>query len=146
MLIERARLADMIPHAQAMCLLDGVREADKAHIVCVAATHRAPDNPLRRRGGLPAVCGIEYAAQAMAAHGAWLRGSSDTKARRGMLVSVRTARWSIARLDTVASDLIIKAVREAGDARAASYRYTLRADDRVLLSGSATVVFVAGEA
>ena len=71
MLIGRERLQQMLPHADAMCLLSGVREADAARIVCVATSHRDGDNPLRRHDMLPAVCGIEYASQAMAIHGAW---------------------------------------------------------------------------
>ena len=51
----------------------------RAAIRCVARGHRDADNPLRAGGELPALCGIEYAAQAMAAHGRTLGGG---RARR----------------------------------------------------------------
>ena len=45
-------------------------------IECTASTHRAPGNPLAANGRLEAVCGVEYASQAMALHGA-LAGCGD---------------------------------------------------------------------
>ena len=71
-----------------MCLLDEVLTWDATQIRCRSATHRVPDNPLRAHGRLGAVCGIEYAAQAMAVHGA-LVGSSAPLASA---ISARCAR------------------------------------------------------
>ena len=59
----------MIPHTGAMCLLDGVLQWDTSTIQCVSRSHRDAHNPLRIDGRLPTLCGIEYAAQAMAVHG-----------------------------------------------------------------------------
>jgi predicted hotdog family 3-hydroxylacyl-ACP dehydratase len=53
-----------------MCLLDRVVHWDSQRIHCRASSHRSADNPLRSRDQLSAACGIEYAAQAMAVHGA----------------------------------------------------------------------------
>ncbi len=50
-------------------------EWDAQHIRCRSATHRLPGNPLRSQGRLGAACGIEYAAQAMAVHGALANGA-----------------------------------------------------------------------
>ena len=71
-LLQQADIARRIPHQGRMCLLDAVTEWDGAHIVCQASSHRASDNPLRAEGRLGAACGVEYAAQAMAVHGALL--------------------------------------------------------------------------
>ena len=65
----RADIAALIPHAGAMCLLDAVLSWDRTSIACTASSHRAIDNPLAAEGRLDAVCGVEYAAQAMAVHG-----------------------------------------------------------------------------
>jgi predicted hotdog family 3-hydroxylacyl-ACP dehydratase len=69
LMLERSEIARLIPHAGAMCLLDAVVSWDADRIRCVSRTHRDPDNPLRAGAELDAVCGIEYAAQAMALHG-----------------------------------------------------------------------------
>src|SRR5580658_11189609 len=65
-----------IPHKGRMCLLDEVLSWDATRIRCRSATHRSPDNPLRQHGRLGAACGIEYAAQAMAVHGALVAASA----------------------------------------------------------------------
>ncbi len=66
LLMDRTKIATLIPHAGAMCLLDAVIAWDATTIACLASSHRTPANPLAVRGRLEAVCGVEYAAQAMA--------------------------------------------------------------------------------
>ena len=88
-----------------MCLLECVEEWDEQGIQCRATSHRALDNPLRANGRLGTACGIEYAAQAMAVHGALLAPPDSTAARVGYLVSVRGTRMHVARLDDIAADL-----------------------------------------
>ncbi len=70
MRLNRAWIEARIPHQGRMCLLDEVVECNAQYIRCATATHRAPDNPLRSHGRLGSAAGIEYAAQAMALHGA----------------------------------------------------------------------------
>src|ERR1700752_1268025 len=65
-----------IPHKGRMCLLDEVLSWDAMRIRCRSSSHRATDNPLRAHGRLGAACGIEYAAQAMAVHGALIASSA----------------------------------------------------------------------
>lgn len=69
LLLDRAAIAALIPHDGAMCLLDGVLAWDRTSITCAASSHRAPGNPLAAGCRLDVVCGVEYAAQAMAVHG-----------------------------------------------------------------------------
>ena len=57
-----------------------------------ASSHRAADNPLRAHGRLGAACGIEYAAQAMAVHGALL--APPDSAAAGRLSGQRARRHS----------------------------------------------------
>ena len=70
MLIEKPDIARLIPHAGAMCLLDAVLDCDAIRIRCATTSHRDLGNPLRRSSQLGILCGVEYAAQAMALHGA----------------------------------------------------------------------------
>ncbi|HYN38384.1 MAG TPA: hypothetical protein VES39_03940, partial [Rhodospirillales bacterium] len=60
MLIGRAELAMLIPHAGSMCLLDGVLAWDDLSITCIAHTHRVADNPLRQGGRLAGLNAVEY--------------------------------------------------------------------------------------
>ena len=74
-------VASLVPQRDRMCLLESVESWDASRIVCRAVSHRAPDNPLRRAGCLPALCGVEYGLQAMAAHGT-LAGRPSRRAGR----------------------------------------------------------------
>jgi|SRR5450631_1494035 predicted hotdog family 3-hydroxylacyl-ACP dehydratase len=142
--LNRAWIEARIPHQGRMCLLDEVIEWNAQHIRCRTATHRAPDNPLRSHDRLGIACGIEYAAQAMALHGALANGAANDAARVGLLASVRDVRLFVLRLDDIESDLFCEATHLAGDSLTAMYEFTLRDQDRRLLSGRASVVLDAG--
>ncbi len=92
MILDRAWIAAHILHQGSMCLLDGVEFWNETEIVCRASSHRLLDNPLRTAGSLAITNGIEYAAQAMAAHGALLTSADETPAA-GFLTSVRDVQW-----------------------------------------------------
>ena len=92
---------------------------------CRATSHRLADNPLRAHGRLGAACGVEYAAQAMAVHGAIMAHTSGTKARAGLLMSVRSLVLAVTRLDDLATDLIAGAARLAGDEGSTLYEFTV---------------------
>lgn len=137
--LDKAWIASRIPHKHRMCLLDGVVEWDQVRVVCRATSHRDRDNPLRAHGRLGAACGIEYAAQVMAVHGALL-ATDGAPPRIGYLTSVREVTLHASRLDDVMADLEIEALRHAGDGNNIVYRFTVRADHRELLCGRAAVV------
>jgi predicted hotdog family 3-hydroxylacyl-ACP dehydratase len=63
-----------------MCLLERVLAWDAAHIHCLATSHTGAGHPLAHAGTLGMANGIEYAAQAMAVHGALLAGSETAPA------------------------------------------------------------------
>jgi predicted hotdog family 3-hydroxylacyl-ACP dehydratase len=136
--LEQQRIRQLIPHAGRMCLLDRATYWDAACIRCTAMSHLALDNPLRRDGLLRTLAGIEYAAQAMALHGALLQGEPAVHA--GYLVSVRNARCAIPLLDGVQAMLEIDAERLAANGTDISYAFALRAGGQELLSARATVV------
>ncbi|HEX5802892.1 MAG TPA: hotdog family protein [Azospira sp.] len=136
---DRDWIAAHIPHAGTMCLLDAVLDWSPEAIRCRAGSHRAGDNPLRADGRLGAAAGIEYAAQAMAVHGALLAGSSD-RPRQGYLASVRGVDFYADRLDDLAGDLEIEAERLSGDGNNVLYQFAVRGDGRLLLAGRAAVI------
>jgi predicted hotdog family 3-hydroxylacyl-ACP dehydratase len=144
MRLNRAWIEARIPHQGRMCLLDEVIDWNAQYIRCATATHRAPDNPLRSHGRLGAAVGIEYAAQAMALHGA-LAGGAASQPQVGLLAGLRDVRLFVARLDDIDSDLICEVTHLAGDGLTALYEFALRDRDRILLSGRASVVLDAGK-
>ncbi len=81
-MLDHAGIAARIPHQGAMCLLDAVVDWSETAISCRAVSHADPANPLRADGRLGAAAGIEYAAQAMAVHGALLAAASERPAPR----------------------------------------------------------------
>ncbi|WP_296228264.1 hotdog family protein [Ralstonia sp. UBA689] len=137
--LDRSWIAARIPHSGTMCLLDAVLAWDDAHIRCTATSHRDPANPLRANGRLAAVCGVEYAAQAMAVHGA-LRDAAQQRPRAGFLASVRGVVANVTRLDTLDGPLDIEAERIGGDGNNVLYGFTVRCAGRILLTGRAAVV------
>jgi len=154
MRMNRAWIEARIPHQGRMCLLDEVIDWNAHHIRCRSGTHRALDNPLRAYGRLGIACGIEYAAQAMALHGALASAAAGAAAgaaastgaasRVGLLASVREVRMHVLRLDDIESDLLCEVSHLAGDSLTALYEFALRGADRCLLTGRASVVLDAG--
>jgi predicted hotdog family 3-hydroxylacyl-ACP dehydratase len=76
-----------------MCLLDDVLSWDASRIRCRSASHRTPDNPLRAHGRLGAACGIEYAAQAMAVHGALVGASAPLASTMAINLRAASTMW-----------------------------------------------------
>ncbi|MGX2041537.1 hydroxymyristoyl-ACP dehydratase [Methylocaldum sp. MU1018] len=139
MRLDRSELGGLLPHAGAMCLLDAVLDWDETRIVASTAGHRRPDNPLRRAGGLSAVCGIEYAAQAAAIHGGLLAGRRGAPMKPGYLVAVREIELAVDDLDLVESALVIRAEMLVGNETSLLYAFTVEANGSVLLAGRISV-------
>jgi predicted hotdog family 3-hydroxylacyl-ACP dehydratase len=139
MRLRRDEIATLIPHAGAMCLLDGVVDWDGERIRCISSTHRDAANPLRVGGQLPAICGIEYAAQAMATHGG-LAGKTRHRPRAGFLATVRDVICRRGRLDDLEGDLVVEAVRMLGEENRVIYEFRLWVGEVEILSGRAAVV------
>jgi predicted hotdog family 3-hydroxylacyl-ACP dehydratase len=124
-----------------MCLLDAVIEWSADTILCRSESHRREDNALRAHGRLGIACGIEYAAQAMAVHGALRAAGSAEPYRAGLLASVRGLTLNADRLDDIAGALVARATLVHGDRAMVLYEFSLAAAERVLLSGRATIAF-----
>jgi len=137
--LDRRWIAAHIPHQGDMCLLDAVMDWSDAAIVCRAMSHTDPANPLRAEGRLGAAAGIEYAAQAMAVHGALIAGD-DAEPRQGYLTSVRSVALHVARLDDLPGALDVRAERLSGDGNHILYQFRLEHAGRCLLEGRAAVV------
>lgn len=137
--MNKTEICARIPHSGGMCLLEGVETWNDTEIHCIAISHRDGHNPLRSHDQLHALCGVEYAAQAMALHGALLEAQGDAGPSMGLLASVRDLRLAIPRLDTVKDDLRIHATRLSGAADSFIYEFIIQAGESLLLSGRVAV-------
>jgi predicted hotdog family 3-hydroxylacyl-ACP dehydratase len=142
--LDRLWIAAHVPQRGSMCLLEEVLEWTGTEVVCRAESHRAADNPLRARGRLGVACGIEYAAQAMAIHGALLAPARATPQTPGLLASTRGVAFHVERLDDIAGSLVARATYVHGDASMVLYDFALSDASRVLLAGRAAIAFAAG--
>jgi predicted hotdog family 3-hydroxylacyl-ACP dehydratase len=144
-------IAALIPHSGTMCLLDRLDAWDETRIVCIATNHRDVGHPLRTCSGLLSTAAIEYAAQAMALHGALIGQEAGTAATPGFLASARGVQLHVLRLDDLPlaassndmdslDELRIEAIRQAGDARQILYSFNLRHQGRDIAEGRAAVV------
>jgi predicted hotdog family 3-hydroxylacyl-ACP dehydratase len=133
--LDHAWIAAHIPHQGSMCVLEEVLSWDLQRIACRSISHRAIDNPLRAHGRLGAACAIEYAAQAVAVHGALLQCPPASGGGFGMLTSARRVELAVARLDDLAHDLVVSAQRLHSDAVSALYSFALHDRERLLAQG-----------
>lgn len=143
-LIEKAEIRRLIPHAGSMCLLDGVLTWDVGQIVCVSNSHRDPANPLRRQGRLAALHAFEYGAQAAAIHGALLARSQGRPFQPGYLAALRDGRLFIDYLETVAAPLEVTAEGLLNAAGNAIYQCRIGAAGQCLAEVRVTIVVQPG--
>ncbi len=123
-----------------MCLLDSVASWTADRIVCHARSHLDGKNPLRRDGRLAAICGVEYALQAAALHGALIAGGVAQPA--GYVAALRGVSLDVAWLDDPGLGVLeIVATMEQGSDAGMIYSFSLIAEDgRRLATGRGTVV------
>jgi len=138
-MIDRNWIVAAIPHQGTMCLLDAVVEWNDERIVCIATSHRDPCHPLAIDGIVGIAAGVEYAAQAIAVHGALLSAKTIT-AKAGYLTSIRDVKWQRERLDDLPGDLTVQAERIAGSDVTLLYRFSVAAMDEILLTGRASIL------
>jgi predicted hotdog family 3-hydroxylacyl-ACP dehydratase len=122
-----------------MCLLDGILDWDDTRIVASATSHRQPDNPLRREEGISAVCGVEYAAQAVAIHGSLLAREQGKPVKPGYLAAIRELEPAIDYLDLVERPLVIRAERLIGNETSLLYAFAMESNGSGLLVGRLSV-------
>lgn len=142
--INRAWIAAHIPHQGSMCLIERVECWDEQSIECTTSTHLRDDNPLRANNSLGIANAIEFAAQAMAIHGALLL-DEDEKPKAGFLTSVRDVQWQRSRFDDIAGELKICAQRISGTDVTVLYSFEITCDAQCLITGRASVVLNAAE-
>lgn len=136
-------IAARIPHQADMCLLDRVRHWSPEAIECESLLNGHDVHPLRSGGVLSAVHAIEYAAQAMAVHGALVAGL-DEAPQAGYLASVRGVLLHTDTIEAGDAPLRVSAQRLSGDERNVLYGFRVEAARGCIAEGRAAVVLDAG--
>jgi predicted hotdog family 3-hydroxylacyl-ACP dehydratase len=147
--LTKTEIAARIPHSGPMCLLDRVISWNNETIICEANNHRDQDHPLALDGALDTMAAIEYAAQAMAVHGALIaeNAASNTQSdgpKMGYLASVRDVSCAIPFLHELSSPLRIEATRLMGEETRVLYEFTVSSSEQLCAQGRAAVVLDAG--
>lgn len=132
-------LQENLPHQGKMNLLDAVLSWDADQIHCIASSHLDPNNPLSENGSLGASSAIEYAAQAMAAHGR-LSAPACKPPRQGYIAGIRDIQFHVLTLNQASPQIDIRATRLMGDEDNVIYQFTVSDQGINLVTGRATVV------
>lgn len=136
-MLKKSEIEALLPHQGAMFLLEQVDRFDRNEIECSAVSHRAPNNPLRHDGLLPAHVAIEYAAQAAGVHGGLLNRQlhPDAPAQMGYLAVISNLQWQVQRLDDLPGALQIHARRTAVTPGGRAYHVTIQHHGDPIMSG-----------
>ena len=132
-------VAELVPHAGLMCLLERVIEWDDQSVVAATMSHRAPENPLLLDGQLHAVNLCEYGGQAMALHGGLLADRDGRRAPPGFLVSLRDVTLLPIDVHGLPDELIIRAQCLMADSTGWQYSFSVRHRDDLLAQGRAAI-------
>ena len=159
--IDAQRIRELVPHAGKMCLLERVVACETASIRCETRSHLDQSNPLRRNGHLSSICAVEYAAQAMALHGALTApenfgaltapgrnnalnrarsGNAAADVRHGYLASVRDLRCRTRFLDQHTGTLNVSAELIFNESSRHIYAFVVADGDTELVTGRAAVI------
>ena len=141
--LNHEELCRLIPHAGDMCLLDSVIDWNEEAITCRAISQTFADNPLRHNNSLAAINGVEYAAQAMAIHGALLDDNQESPSI-GYLAALRNVKLEAESLHQE-KELHLTCRRLGGDANGFIYEFEVNGVSTLLLSGRATVIIQRSE-
>ena len=138
-MLAKSEWQNLIPHKDAMSLLDCVIDWTDTEIHLTATSHCDPRNPLRSDGMLRAVHLCEYGAQAMAVHGGLIAQRAGKIASPGFLVSLRAIELFVARIDDLPDDLHVYAQKFSADDASLLYVFRIEHAGQPLGAGRAMV-------
>jgi predicted hotdog family 3-hydroxylacyl-ACP dehydratase len=137
-------LSQLLPHADPMILLASILRWDEVSIECNAGSHLLAANPLRQSGILSVYAGVEYAAQAMAAHARLIAlgvgQNVDLTPRKGFLAVASKLCAQVQNLDQIAAPLMIRVVQLVANNDSSLYSFSLSAESQLLLEGELMAV------
>lgn len=129
-MLEKDEIARLIPHGEAMCLLDRVCAYNDNYIHCETRSHLDLHNPLRERDRLGAAILVEYGAQAAAIHGALIAATAPEDARPAYIGAIRGMELEVERIDGLTGLLHVEAKCEIYKSDGAIYLLEIGHEDR----------------
>ncbi len=142
--LTHEQIEQCLPHAGKMSLLGGIDYADVNKLRASASSHLKADNPLRSRGRIACINGIEYAAQAMAVHGYLLsKTQSAGSVPKGYIATVRNVIIEQAFFPEHSATLDIEVVQLLADKNGFTYQFSLSYEQKALISGKITIFLIA---
>jgi predicted hotdog family 3-hydroxylacyl-ACP dehydratase len=139
-MLDRDRIAALIPHQGSMCLWDEASDWNDHSIHLRAFSHRDPTHPLRSGDRLRAVHLCEYGAQAMAVHGGLRAQAAGGTARPGLLVALRGVQLHVARVDDLPGALECEAHMLVESEGGWQYAFRITHGEALLAEGRAAVL------
>jgi predicted hotdog family 3-hydroxylacyl-ACP dehydratase len=129
-------ISEIVPHGRPMLLLDRLVSYSGDLVTCEVQIR--PDSPFMSEGGVPAIVGVEYMAQCVAAYAGLSARAKGEPVRIGFLLGSRSLRIGV---DVFAPGdrLIIEARRIWGEEVLGSFACQVRRGDEILLEGNLTV-------
>jgi predicted hotdog family 3-hydroxylacyl-ACP dehydratase len=139
--LNHSDIAQRLPHAGNMCLLDSVIQYNKLSLTALATSHLAKDNPLRLDNKIAAINGVEYAAQAMAIHASLMTPPLPETNNKpmGYLATVRNIAIISAYLPESTSPINITVTQLMSDVHGFTYEFQLSCDQALVISGKITI-------
>jgi predicted hotdog family 3-hydroxylacyl-ACP dehydratase len=141
MLMQRAAIAQAIPHGNGMCMLDELLAWDDEKIQCTSFAHRRPDNPLLEDGRLHCACLVEFCAQAAALHSVLVKRGASV-AGLAYLGAVKQLELPRRYVDLGAAALQIEASCIVNNESGAIYQIAAQDQRSLLLRGRIVLVQV----
>lgn len=138
-MIQRQQIAQLIPHGEAMCLLDQITDWDEHQLNATTASHRREDNPLIENGRMDTVTLVEYGAQAAAVHAA-LQQSGLGAARPAYLGAIKKLHLFSQIIDTSVAELQIRTQCIFNDNNGAIYDISANAHEINLMAGRIVLI------
>jgi len=129
-------IVEVVPHRPPMLLLDRVLSYDGERVVSELVLR--PDSPFAEGDEVPAIVGIEYMAQTIAAGAGLSARDKGQPARVGFLLGCRSLTIAVDSF-RVGDRLTIEARRTWGENDIGSFACKVRRGDDVLVEGALTV-------
>ena len=125
-------VADVVPHKPPMLLLDRVLSYETDRVTCEVRI--GPETPFLEDGLVPAVVGIEYMAQTVAAYAGLTAREQGKDAKIGFLLGCRDLTLGTEGF-AVGDLLVVEARRTWGDADLGSFACSVARSGEVVVQG-----------
>ncbi len=139
--LTKQDISGLIPHADAMRLIDFVSRWDQTNIICQSDSHQDLNNPLRNNNQLSTSTLIEYGAQAMAIHGGLIARQNGLNLVQGYIAVLRDITFfKNTDISKIKNTLEIKSEKIMSSGGNMVYSFSVKSKEIELISGRATVI------